>query len=166
MISAKPLKEPAPQKSLKDEGVSVLAPSYEKELMPDSSEKNPGLHDNFSDNDELKTAALADGIATDLSSRSVASSRTSLTESAAGDLALSVGEGFSFSLDVGDLPSNGDADLASGPSTEGSVEPTGPDFQHEIVQGANLLTNAGDSNPGGNPRVTPERSDDALGEDQ
>lgn len=134
--------------------------------MPDSSEKNPGLRDNFSDNDELKTGALADGIATNLSSRSVANGSASLTESAGGDLALSLGDGFSVSLDVGDLPGNGDADLASGPSTGGSVDPAGPDFQHEIVQGANLLSNAGDSNPGGNPRVTPEGSDDAFGEDQ
>ncbi|WEJ09813.1 hypothetical protein N0Q90_17420 [Sinorhizobium sp. M103] len=50
--------------------------------MPDSSQKNLGLHDNFSADDELKTGALADGVAMNTSSRSVAGGSTSLTETA------------------------------------------------------------------------------------
>ncbi len=189
----------------------LAPPSYEEVLMPDSSQKNLGLHDNFSADDELKTGALADGVATNTSSRSVAGGSTSLTETAGGDFAFSLGDGFSFSLDVDnvlgngasiyeagfslaqansladqdrayDVSKSGNADPGAGsgepgadglapdgwdlkgedashPSTETPPGPVNPDFHHEIVQGANLLSNADVSTIVGDPGVIPAGSD-------
>lgn len=193
-------------------GFGAGSPSYEEVLMPDSSQKNLGLHDNFSADDELKTGALADGVAMNTSSRSVAGGSTSLTETAGGDFAFSLGDGFSFSLNVDNVLGNGasiyeagfslaqanslaDQDRAydagesgntdpgtgsgepggdglttdgwdlkgdegaSHSSTETPHGPASPDFHHEIVQGANLLSNADVSTTVGDPAVTPAGSD-------
>ncbi|PST18805.1 hypothetical protein C7U60_18450 [Mesorhizobium plurifarium] len=182
--------------------------------MPDSSQKNLGLHDNFSADDELKTSALADGVAANASSRSVAGGSTSPTESTGGDFTFSLGDGFSFSLNFDhvlgngasfyeagfslaqansladqdrayDISKNGNADFgaageqpseadgltsdgwdlkggdgASHPSTETSPNPAGPDFHHEIVHGANLLSNVDVWTAGGDPRMSPAAPDD------
>lgn len=70
--------------------------------MPDSSLKNLGLHENFSD-DELKVGALVDGLATGSAAKAGGdgpANHPHQADMAGGDFAFTLGDGFSITFNL------------------------------------------------------------------